>query len=340
MKSPPAKRRAPNESHPPPTIVLDDAIDESTVDDDQSQSNPSINNNDLEYCCYHCKYHARSSDSVYRHWNKVHNTQDKVLNSFPFWFKIDKIVKCLQCNTECFISEAKEHHAQNHPTKELAITTDRDGKICSQCSYSSSTRQTLLAHFKITHSSTNTAAFDKLFITEPILDYLLTLYRQRSMCLLCMRSFMIRDDYVKHHQTSHQGESPSSDIIEVEGVTFSCNACRAQFNNEPQALEHMRHHFRVFMCNFCDSSFRYQNLVQKHHAIMHNSNDNSFRYPTVDLQVDKYMGMMLIFENGFVCKKADLINTKYGDVSKLTKTLEKWDERDLRLMGKSPRKLL
>lgn len=274
---------------------------------------------------------------MYTHWNEKHNTPDNAPGSFPFWFRIDKIVKCLHCNTECFISEAVNHHNQNHPMQELTITFDRDGQICSQCKYTSNVRETLLEHFKITHSKANPADLN-VFVTEPILDYLLTLYRKRIMCLLCMQSFVLEDDYVKHHQANHQDQKQSSDFIEVEGVIFSCNSCQTQCNNEPQIIEHMRHHFQMYICNFCDSSFRFPNLVQKHHTSKHNIFDKTFRLPNVRSQVDKYLSMSLTFENGLICKKSDLVKTKYGNISKLISTLEKWNERELRLIGKIPRK--
>lgn len=305
--------------------------------DDQKNEQFSEN---IVYCCYHCQHPTKSYLSVQQHWIKTHKkTQPlKMFNSknlapsLPFWFQISKMVQCLYCPTQDIYQKIKAHLLQNHPGKSFAVVNAENSQECGSCTFIWHTQNELTTHYRNCHSNTlNIPEIQQSndCITDAMLTQTLAQdIVNRFMCVRCEHRFSEVEQFEKHQRIAHKNERYTVEVLNSDTINYVCGICRTRFKTEMAALDHMRQHDRVFMCQFCDTTFRYAYLVSKHHQLRHNSNDGRFRVPSVRNRLGIYLSMRFEHANGLVCTKADLINTSRGNIDQMISQIDRMNETE------------
>lgn len=289
----------------------------------------------VSFICYHCIKRCSTIDELKQHWNQMHKLPKTTSSNItypgrPFLFKIVKILSCFHCKTSGKFSEIKQHSLRCHPNQTLMCVSISNNKQCGQCDFLFNTEKELEEHYEKEHFKNNInsdkdAAF---FMNQEFLDELLNI--NNCIKYKCEYCDLVIDDKIemKVHCTEIH---PINQICIKEAsseIQYACSMCKDIFNEEFEAIRHIRNHGPTYKCNYCEKNFKSTKMLRTHHEIIHNKSDSSFRTQDLTDQMDNYLNMKVIFPNGLILLKNDLAKTNYGNFDEIMSKIEHWNQQD------------
>lgn len=235
----------------------------------------------LLYFCGHCANRTMYAnvDQVYDHWTKHHANN----TSKSFRFEIAQLAKCRYCDAISTFDGLKMHQHYEHPTKQFAIQNLFDANKCGLCA--SDCDRALIRHFEQNHKMIlSTNVFDPIVLTDNVLKELVNVEGHKKFkCGRCMKMFETNEAFCKHHDREHYSLKACSErVYDNKSVHTICELCQDKI--EPnQLFSHLKVH----------------NIV------------------SVDLLKKFFLEAKVLFGNGLVLNKLNLLGTKYDDCEEI-----------------------
>lgn len=275
-------------------------------------------NNNLVFYCTHCYDDRTNVESVHRafgciqdvhtHWQRCHSM---VIESKPFRFYAIEFVLCLNCKFIGSFDAVKQHSKEMHPNALLAISHVSDTKACALCPYLG---EDLGQHIKIEHelilrtNTINPTRFTDATLKRLLDEYTHTKYK-------CCNQLFETEATVRAHSTMDHPMEPQkyTESTEDNTIQLIAGCCEATLQLH-EFLEHLsdRNHQVggvCLKCNFRTSdTFEFVNHQVEVHQIM---KDTDLLYRRV--MYAKFWSTKVIFGNGLVATKHNLLGTEFDD---------------------------
>lgn len=210
---------------------------------------------------------------VYTHWRMVH------LNQLPFRFSISGLAVCGHCHHEGTYQTLQIHFNQQHPGMDWSFVDLVNRKMCAICDY---TGDDMIEHFRSQH--------DLSILENPI--RLPSTAFQEAMGV----------DYFGIERTLGEGN----------GIVYMICGCCQENIKPDEYFEHYLKKRRPFVCLSC--KFQTTNLyaIANHEILRHNANVDVV--PWITRWIFSWFWLSkIVFNNGFVVNKFNLLNTVYDD---------------------------
>lgn len=278
----------------------------------------------VKYRCVHChdvKHWIETFNAlkdVYAHWLSAH-TDLAALK--PFQYYVIENVSCHHCSTPGTHYELVKHHKNSHPSLQFAIVSQINRQQCALCPYSG---DHIIAHFQTMHkfilktlSARHLRCIDVPFrLSNAQVDaHLNQQLHKKQKCGNCNAIFdtdrELRDHHSKNHNTQKLTIKEFYDSINYHLI---CNCCKLKIDRYLY-LNHIEHCATSFSCHKC--TFHTNDMVKLvQHDRQAHMYRNTFIYRCMQyknrLKRD-YLKTRVIFGNGLVLTKQNLLLTKYDD---------------------------
>lgn len=315
-------------------------LPDATAVSSKSKFSESIN-----YVCYNCIFKAQSPTTIYKHWKENHKfpkrtTKTVVIPGRPFKFRILKTFQCCYCRRNTSYADLKNHTERSHPNETFAMIDNLNPKKCALCSYEFNNANTdVIDHFKESHNQLKPETSIELqkYVSDELVDEIVSLLpREQVKCIQpnCNIVFFSMAELDSHTNEKHAGSEAQFVSIPNDPIMYGCTACPETNSNESAMVGHIRDHFLLFQCKFCDNRYNHLEMLKDHHSIMHQSKDATYRNIDVSEYLDKCSAMKIIFPNGLVLTKAEAKHTRYGAMDGITKLLTEMNIKDLEMLQK------
>lgn len=279
----------------------------------------------IKYRCVHCHDENQWIETfnavkdVYTHWWVTHtDTQLK-----PFRYFVVEYVACYHCSAIGTHYELVKHHkTSSHATMPFAIVRQQSSaQQCALCPYSGTG---VVAHFQTMHKFVlKTLSVRQLRsihipfrLTNTQLDaYLFQKLHKKQKCGNCNEIFEIERELRDHHGMCHKAQKMTiKEFYDNNNMHLVCNCCHMKIDRSLY-LSHIEKRPFDFRCHKCVFSARDMIKLVKHDAKAH-GHRNSFECRCMQyknrLKRD-YLKTQVIFGNGLVLTKQNLLGTKYDD---------------------------
>lgn len=286
----------------------------------------------MTYYCAPCYNEERASNfdtiqNVYEHWLLEHNSaEENSVAIFRFY-----AVEMMSCKCGNFFGDYPaviEHHATAHKKNQFVVVSLYDPCKCALCSFS---RRDLNEHFKKDHALLmRTKIISPTRLTDECLNELLSFnYNMQFQCNGCCQVFNTEQEVRDHISRTHTGL----------GVQFTCNSNKngdmiksyfvecCKIEVAPKLyLKHLESHLRQYKCPKCNFQSEFMPNISEHVKLEH----PKLHFDDIDeinqmLQID-YLSTKVIFGNGLVVTKQNLIGTKYSDWNKFESFLNNFSK--------------
>lgn len=262
------------------------------------------------FTCVYCSRDGKLYDSVDRvckHWHSSHSQKSQ-----SFQFYISEIVKCYYCSKTGNYIQLREHYTNNHSSKKpFGIVHQNDLNKCGFCGFES---MDLMEHFESVHNIINQLnVFNPMCLSEETVAKLLDIdIHGKRKCEYCSRIYDTKTDLERHHSKEHNGKkliSKFNNNMEVE-----CAHCNERMSNSVYT-KHMQAHSYKLKCIGCSFNSTKLNEMVSHAETAHGLRDSidEFCIQLRDLLMKRYFETKLIFGNGLVLIKHNLLGTKLND---------------------------
>lgn len=278
----------------------------------------------IRYRCVHCQSVNQWIESfdalkdVYSHWLSWHTEPS---NLKPFQYFVVEYVICFHCEFIGTYYELIKHHKQMHQSEQFAIVSQCDSKKCALCPYYG---HGMLAHFHAQHKlvlKTQSMRHQRraaipFRLNNTILEkYLEKRLHKKQKCGCCNSIFETERELREHHSKCHKmSKMTIKEFYDNNNTHLICNCCHVRVDRNLY-LGHVENHAFNFMCCFCN--FRTTDMLElvKHDKQAHNL-FNTFEYRSLQFKnrlTHDYLKTRVIFGNGLVLTKQNLLTTKYDD---------------------------
>lgn len=216
-----------------------------------------------------------------------------------------------------------KHHKEFHrvAAEPFVIVKQNDNKKCALCSYNG---LGIVAHFNTMHKFVlKTLSQRKLRSVHTPLQLNSTVLEKRleskvhkkQKCGSCNIVFETERDLRDHHSKCHKTTKMTvKEFYDNHSTHLICSACHAKVDRNLY-LGHIEKHAFNFKCHRCDFTTIDMIELVEHDCSQHGLMD-SFEYRCIQfknrLRRD-YLKTFVIFGNGLVVTKRNLLNTKYDD---------------------------
>lgn len=247
----------------------------------------------------------------------------------PFQYIVIEYAACYYCQTIGTYHELIKHHKDCHHTEPFAIVSQSNCKKCALCAYVGSG---IIAHFETRHkfvlktisNRILRTAFSPHRLTNADLEQRLESKVHRKLkCGFCNMLFEsdreMRDHHVKCHSTI---KIKIKEYYDNHHLHLICNSCRNKVDRNLY-INHVKtcaFHFKCSNCDFHTTEMLELVIHDIEHGLM-----NSFDYRCLQMKnrmKRDYLKTLVIFGNGFVCQKQNLLNTNYDDSKKFYEFIE------------------
>lgn len=322
-----------NRGHPNQEIMLRPGpiyVEQCRMDDRQ---NDYVNfSENLVFYCTHChdnwkagesNHHAYDCiESVHKHWEWVHSTMTEFK---PFHFYAVEFVLCVHCKFVGSFDAVKQHSKELHPNELLTISQVSDAKACALCPY---VGDDLGQHIKIEHElilrtdKINPTRFTDNTLKRLLNEYVHTKYKC-DHCDSHQQLFETKALAQTHSTMKHPTEqfkfTKCTDDSQIKLIAGCCEATLELH----EFLDHLadRNHqvLSVCKCSFNTSDlFEFVNHQVEVHQI---TKDANLLYRR--LMLTKFWSTKVIFGNGLVTTKYNLLGTEYDDSKPFQLLIEK-----------------
>lgn len=306
-------------------------------DDNTTEQIPVINelklSDFINFKCTYCPKYFKSPDQVYEHWRNEYEQQNRKIRSHPssFIFGIVKIFKCYHCRLCSTYEDLKSHCKQKHnPNKFEFVMVDKlTPNKCGLCFHQfSNVDDDIVAHFKEYHSKNhnnvdmhNSIKLEN-YLTDELVDQLIA--EQLKECS------SLPDDVPTDQRTIIYG---------CPGFK-SCKKPKCTETNDNQSIiiAHIREQIVQFQCKFCEQRFDNVALVNEHHKIIHDKEEETYRNVDVMEDLDKYLEMKIIFPNGLILTKRECKRTRFGSIDEVIETVEQINASEMKAVQQQQEK--
>ncbi|XP_031639061.1 zinc finger protein 271-like, partial [Contarinia nasturtii] len=278
---------------------------------DPTETSTQLNRIQTVFYCYHC-YEGNEKrkfigfgncQEVLTHWLATHKE--------PFRFFIAEMAKCFYCDLMGTYQGLKLHHGDVHSNKKFAIVDVLDPKKCSLCQYIGDRVE---EHFQNEHSSISiTNLFCPIPLSDKSLKKLIEMKGHKNrLCGLCHQTFETKIDYKVHHGNKHiLFKENVEKFYNNESVHLITGCCQAIVDHK-KLFNHLKVHPISSQCPNC--TFKALDLYEftAHQLNVHHPG-NDVRVVYREAMQKIYWKTKVVFGNGLVLSKHNLLGTKYDD---------------------------
>lgn len=278
--------------------------------------------NGFKFCCVHCQDESNSCESfesiidLYAHWIEMHGTK-------PFQFYVNSMVACFHCETDGLYHNIITHMKENHPDEPRIIVNPKNRNYCSVCHYKG---DDLKQHFEHMHDIIlQTNVFNAVCLPdETLMDLLAFDVHKKYQCGYCDEVFESKS-LIEEHQSILHGTKKVlfKEFSDDKSAYLICGYCKCQLRRS-EYLSHVDlNHIYKFNCTKCD--FETSKLIEliDHDKEVHHLNSLNFHCSEFsDLLKKHYFETRIVFGNGLVVNKYNLLGTKYDDSSRFVQFIE------------------
>lgn len=266
------------------------------IDSDAEPTNDSALGT-LMYTCVHCQDTMNSNrtystiEKLHSHYASAHLVANHSVKVLPFQFYVSEIVKCYYCSKIGNYAEIRDHHKNAHSLKDpLGMVLLSDTKACALCN---SDDNDLVNHFKSVHKIINKATvYNPICMSDQMVEQLLT----------------INVDNRLHMKVSRLANSNDQTIHII------CWKCDKLLVAE-DFMHHMKSHSYSLKCTDCNFISADIKEHVKHAATVHNTikTVDDICRTFSDILKRKYFETKILFGNGLVLVKHNLLGTRMND---------------------------
>lgn len=269
------------------------------------------------YFCAHCHesddwflvFSFETIDDVYGHWLSNHTELPKAK---PFLFYVVELVGCYYCHYSGLYDRLRKHHADKHPDDQFVVARKMNREQCAFCYYIG---PDLANHVQQTHKQVLKAdIFNPVcFLQENLRQYLAIDIHRKRQCGYCGETFETDHECQQHQFYEHLGKTKS--IYEwrakapYEIAYIRCGRCNSEI--EPQHYyKHVEIDRAVFLSSNKSQSATYQDKDER-------------KYAEYFQLYQDYLKTKVIFANGMICFKQNLIFSEYDDTQAFDDTVNR-----------------
>lgn len=268
----------------------------------------------LVYYCGHCQ-DTEYSDiySVYGHWKQLHVKADCVK---PFRFEVMALVTCNACKIISTFDGLRKHYEMRHPKQNLVVNDLLTPEKCGLCNYIGND---ILGHFADHDLVVQSDVLNPIPIDDSTLERISTiLIEKKKECFHCGSIFetisQLEYHYVDDHPTKQMHYEVYNGNIPPVLIAGCCKSNIAM----DEFIEHLRNHKIPIQCQQCSFKTIDLNDLAAHDVTVHNvGQDQHFRLQCL-LRTFHYQSRV-VFGNGLIISKANLIGTRLDDTNELDK---------------------
>lgn len=278
--------------------------------------------NGFKFCCVHCQDETNSCESfesiadLYAHWLTLHGTR-------PFQFYINSLVACFYCETVGLYRNIIEHMIQNHPDDTKIIVNPKNRSYCSVCHYKG---DDLNQHFANMHDIIlQTNVFSAVCLPDDtLMDLLAFDVHKKKMCGYCDEVFESKPLIEEHQSILHASKKAFfTEFFDDESAYLICGYCKCQIRRSKYLSHVDQSHVYKFNCTKCAFDTSKLSALIDHDKEVHHLNSLNFHCSEfMDLLKKHYFETRIVFGNGLVLNKYNLLGTKYDDSSRFVEFIE------------------
>lgn len=273
----------------------------------------------LKFYCSHCTNYEpfETAQHVNNHWWTKHSMQSP---QKPFRFFVSEMLKCFYCHETNAAINIKQHHRDFHSDDIVMVAIAAENQFeCGMCKY---VGIEMIKHFESIHSDVIlTPAFNPAKISDESMSDLLKInIHQRFKCKLCQLIFdtgsLIRQHYHEKHSGTLQQEHCIQLSVDMKNINYICGGCNQELTSTDY-LDHLATHLSKYECLGANCAFSVENLKEMLH---HNKHVHGTKGPgsdrvakIIDQSAEIYFKTKIIFDNGLVLEKFNLMDTKFDD---------------------------
>lgn len=256
-----------------------------------------------------------SIERLYKHWTSAHSAVNNLKKVLPFQFYVSELIKCYYCSKIGNYVELRDHHKYNHSLESpLGMVLVNDTKACALCN---SNDTDMVNHFKLVHNIINKAhVYNPICISDKVVNQLLAIkIHKKFMCEHCPSVCQTQDEIAMHYLNAHNGlQMKVSKCISDKSIHIICWYCNILLAGK-EFMQHIRRHSNAMKCVECKFKSADINEHVKHAASVHNTiktiDDICLEFS--DQLKRKYFETKILFGNGLVLVKHNLLGTKMND---------------------------
>lgn len=234
----------------------------------------------IAFACFHChsqpSFFVDTFNEVYEHWKQSHSR-------VPFRYFVVGMAACFYCETVDVFPNLQGHHKHRHHS-EIFVVVDRQNRSkCGLCQQQFSASE-MVVHFKSNHDPCLLVG-----INSPV----------------CFNQNDIENLLIQN--SCH--ELPSQ-------VAFMCGHCNVTKKmNDISFFQHIERDVFQYKCSMCPVMFKSIKETADHEQNVHNLTNTAAKHANnLLVRLDRYyLRTRIIFNNGLVLFKHNLLNTKFDD---------------------------
>lgn len=272
------------------------------------------------YCLYCTKYEPFGSvQLVNNHWWTKHSTESPK----PFRFFVSEMMKCFYCHETNSAMNIKQHHHDFHSDDIPLVAIAGDNQF--QCAFCEYVGIELIEHFRATHSDViGTPAFNPTKLSDDAMSDLLKIdIHKQFQCKWCELVFdtgiQIRKHILDKHtfcptpQQTNWIQPVSSD---TKNINHICGGCNQEITSD-KCFVHLATHLSKYECLGARCAFTGESMKEmlNHNKKVHGTNRSASNRVTkiIDQSAEIYFKTKIIFGNGLVLEKFNLMDTEFDD---------------------------
>lgn len=230
------------------------------------------------------------------------------------------MTKCFYCHEMNPAIHIKQHHHDFHSDDIPMVTIAADNQFeCGICKY---VGIELINHFKSIHSDVIlTPAFNPTKLSDETMSDLLKIdIHQKFKCKLSELIFNNGNLLPQHFLDKHAEFSAKEISIQLsndmKNINYICGGCNQEITLDDYK-DHLAMHLSRYECLSANCSFSVENLkvMLVHNIQVHGTNGpRSERVAKIiDQSAEIYFKTKMIFSNGLVLEKFNLMDTQFDD---------------------------
>lgn len=284
------------------------------------------------YSCYWCyennvKFISGTVSDIHQHWSSEHPNPV----AQPFQFYVEILSKCIHCDIVSTFNGLQEHTVKVHRKKLSSYANAIDSNQCEMCNFTGNTNK-LRAHYKTAHQW-----IQDVYIINPnrlkpeLIDKILAIdVHKKYQCDYCDTKFETKKSCEDHHKQKHLRKKPLINEIFDNSCCDTHIPCCNKLLKPCEYFQHLSHHSFNFSCPDCNLSFNQLCDAARHDSIVHRT-ESPFTSRTALLRRTLWKlfhRTKMIFGNGAVLYKCNLLDTTYDDAEIMTGFIELYRKRN------------
>lgn len=222
-------------------------------------------------------------------------------------------VACYYCNEIGLYRDIVKHIQCNHPNNDMIMVYPGILNKCAICHY---TGDDLVHHFETMHSIIlQTNVFNAICLPDELIAELLAIDIHRKLeCGHCDQIFETIAQLDHHHADQHKDlKMDFHEFFDDRSAYLICGFCSSHLRRS-RYIKHVENHIHAYKCTRCD--FKSNDLIEMvtHDRDEHQLNSFSqYSFQFAQFLKRNYFETRVVFGNGLVVNKHNLLGTKYDD---------------------------